>query len=1233
MKLISFYSRYWLFCIVFAVILFPAVIKAQAGINSIGSFESDLPSYWTKGTEPAGATLSWASDQSRSLGKSLKITKGVTSDVAMWQSENMVDYWSNRLMPNVDVLLGAYVKTQGVNVNPATDDAKWYLAYDFYRKDGTLIGETKLPIDQSIATSSGWVADTNAVGATILPDTVYTLIIKFVGGKNATGTVWADDFDYVGRGGAWAGQTWNQSVGVPTGWLYWLPPNGGNDLKLNDGFENTRITTEAAHTGLSSLKFDLPFNRTPHDGFVGTRRFKLNDVKAGDVVRISVWIKAINLVPDSAAKYPGTWSVGLTPIFHSGLTNNASYDEIGAKDLVFAFPALTQFDWTEYYVDVTVPTGTNVNSMSVRVHPYSQFTGTIYFDDLTVEKLDLPQISGINSFESDLPSYWTKGTEPAGATLTWASDQSRSLGKSLKITKNVTSDVAMWQSENMVDFWSPRLLPNVDVLLGAYIKTQGININPATDDAKWYLAYDFYRKDGTLIGETKLPIDQSTANSTGWLADTNAVGATILPDTVYTLIIKFVGGKNATGTVWADDFIYVGRGGAWAGQTWNQSVGVPTGWLYWLPPNGGNDLKLSNGFENTRITNETSYTGLSSLKFDLPFNRVPHDGFVGTRRIPLNNLVAGDVVRISVWIKASNLVPDSAAKYPGTWSVGLTPIFHSGLTNNSTYDEIGAKDLVFAFPAVTQFDWTQYSVDVTVPTGTDVRSLSVRIHPYSQFTGTIYFDELSIVKLDVPQISGIGGFESNLPSYWTKGTEPAGATLTWASDQSRSMGKSLKIVKSVTSDVAMWQSENMVDFWSNRLMPNVDVLLGAYIKTQGININPATDDAKWYLAYDFYRKDGTLIGETKLPINQSIATSTGWVADTNAVGATILPDTVYTLIIKFVGGKNATGTVWADDFDYVGRGGAWAGQTWNQSVGVPTGWLYWLPPNGGNDLKLSNGFENTKITTEAAHTGLSSLKFDLPFNRIPHDGFVGTRRYSINMNGTSPSVVKGSHDITSLKNVKAGSVLRISVWVKASSLVPDSAAKYPGTWSVGLTPIFQSGLTNNATYDEIGAKDLVFKFPAVTAFDWTQYYVDVTVPSDPNVRSMSVRIHPYSQFTGTIYFDDLGIEVISTVTDVKNNNVIPVSYSLYQNYPNPFNPSTIISYAIPENSKVTLKIYDVLGQEVKTLINREQQAGVYNVTWKGDNNFGSKIASGIYIYRIEAGSGKFNQTKKMILLK
>ncbi|MCX6173124.1 MAG: T9SS type A sorting domain-containing protein, partial [Ignavibacteriales bacterium] len=178
-----------------------------------------------------------------------------------------------------------------------------------------------------------------------------------------------------------------------------------------------------------------------------------------------------------------------------------------------------------------------------------------------------------------------------------------------------------------------------------------------------------------------------------------------------------------------------------------------------------------------------------------------------------------------------------------------------------------------------------------------------------------------------------------------------------------------------------------------------------------------------------------------------------------------------------------------------------------------------------------------------------------------------------------------------------------------------------------------SGLTNNSNYDEIGAKDLVFAFPSVTQFGWTKYYVDVTVPSDPKVKSLSVRIHPYSRFTGTIYFDDLEIEVINTVTDVKNNQVIPMTYSLYQNYPNPFNPSTVISYTLPEIARITLKIYDVLGREVKTLINGEQPAGVYKLSWNGNNNLGSKVASGIYIYRIEAGSGKFIQTKKMILLK
>ena len=1231
-------SFLWLWLIVLTLI--PNFLFGQSGINENGGFEGNLPSYWTMGNNPGENSLSWATDEYRSMGHSLKIEKTAVGDSASWISENMTDLWSPQNYKDVDIKIGGYVKTMNVNTNPANDDERWWISYSFYDSAGALIGETKMPIDQSTASSSGWVADTNGIGETILPKDSWKTIIKFVAGKNATGTVWADDFMLIGRNGAWAGQDWNTQVGMPTGWNYWLPPVGGNDGELSNGFENTVVTTEAAYTGTHSLKLVLPFDREPHDGWIGTRRAPLNsidqNIKAGDVLRVSVWIKASDLVPDSAAKYPGTWSVGVTPIFHSGYMNNSSYDEIGAQDLVFQFPNVTSFGWTKYYADVTVPDDANAKAFSARLHIYSRFTGTIYFDELNVEKLDIPQISGVGSFEGNLPSYWTMGNNPGENSLSWATDEYRSMGHSLKIEKTAVGDSASWISENMTDLWSPQNYKDVDIKIGGYVKTMNVNTNPANDDERWWISYSFYDSAGALIGETKMPIDQSTASSSGWVADTNGIGETILPKDSWKTIIKFVAGKNATGTVWADDFMLIGRNGAWAGQDWNTQVGMPTGWNYWLPPVGGNDGELSNGFENTVVTTEAAYTGTHSLKLVLPFDREPHDGWIGTRRAPLNsidqNIKAGDVLRVSVWIKASDLVPDSAAKYPGTWSVGVTPIFHSGYMNNSSYDEIGAQDLVFQFPNVTSFGWTKYYADVTVPDDANAKAFSARLHIYSRFTGTIYFDELNVEKLDIPQISGVGSFEGNLPSYWTMGNNPGENSLSWATDEYRSMGHSLKIEKTAVGDSASWISENMTDLWSPQNYKDVDIKIGGYVKTMNVNTNPANDDERWWISYSFYDSAGALIGETKMPIDQSTASSSGWVADTNGIGETILPKDSWKTIIKFVAGKNATGTVWADDFMLIGRNGAWAGQDWNTQVGMPTGWNYWLPPVGGNDGELSNGFENTVVTTEAAYTGTHSLKLVLPFDREPHDAWVGTRRYPLNNPAImSPNSVNNNHDISNLTNIGAGDVIRISVWIKASDLVPDSAAKYPGTWSVGVTPIFHSGYMNNSPYDEIGGQDLVFQFPNVTSFDWTKYYVDITVPDDQNAIALSARIHIYSRFTGTVYFDNLEVQKVGSTTDVADGKIIPSKFEVFQNYPNPFNPSTTISYALPQNSFVTLKVYDILGREVKTLVNSEQVPGIHNMIWNGENNYGSKVSSGIYIYRVVAGN--YIQTKKMILMK
>ncbi len=91
----------------------------------------------------------------------------------------------------------------------------------------------------------------------------------------------------------------------------------------------------------------------------------------------------------------------------------------------------------------------------------------------------------------------------------------------------------------------------------------------------------------------------------------------------------------------------------------------------------------------------------------------------------------------------------------------------------------------------------------------------------------------------------------------------------------------------------------------------------------------------------------------------------------------------------------------------------------------------------------------------------------------------------------------------------------------------------------------------------------------------------------------------------------------------------PQVFALLQNYPNPFNPSTVISYQLPVNSQVTLKVYDVLGKEVATLVNGRQEAGSYTVPFSATG--GSTLASGVYIYRLNAGS--FISTKKLVLMK
>jgi hypothetical protein len=104
-------------------------------------------------------------------------------------------------------------------------------------------------------------------------------------------------------------------------------------------------------------------------------------------------------------------------------------------------------------------------------------------------------------------------------------------------------------------------------------------------------------------------------------------------------------------------------------------------------------------------------------------------------------------------------------------------------------------------------------------------------------------------------------------------------------------------------------------------------------------------------------------------------------------------------------------------------------------------------------------------------------------------------------------------------------------------------------------------------------------------------------------------------------------QYISSVSDINDESLIPTSFSLSQNYPNPFNPETTIRYKLSAVSFVDLKVYDILGNVVATLVNETQQPGMYNVKFLVN----SSLSAGIYFYKLTAGD--FIQAKKMLLLK
>src|SRR4030095_11344756 len=131
--------------------------------------------------------------------------------------------------------------------------------------------------------------------------------------------------------------------------------------------------------------------------------------------------------------------------------------------------------------------------------------------------------------------------------------------------------------------------------------------------------------------------------------------------------------------------------------------------------------------------------------------------------------------------------------------------------------------------------------------------------------------------------------------------------------------------------------------------------------------------------------------------------------------------------------------------------------------------------------------------------------------------------------------------------------------------------------------------------------------------DFMNFFIDVQHPSSSHAA-------PFNLSTTVC------ITGFPAITGVEGHGLTPKEFSLGQNYPNPFNPSTTIKFSVPKDGNVTLKVYDLNGQLIKTLVNQRVIAGNYSADFEGSN-----LASGIYFYTLDAAD--FKETKKMIMVK
>jgi len=262
------------------------------------------------------------------------------------------------------------------------------------------------------------------------------------------------------------------------------------------------------------------------------------------------------------------------------------------------------------------------------------------------------------------------------------------------------------------------------------------------------------------------------------------------------------------------------------------------------------------------------------------------------------------------------------------------------------------------------------------------------------------------------------------------------------------------------------------------------------------------------------------------------------------------------------------------------------------------------------------------FTTASAPVVSSSITtYDDSLNSPWFDASWGA---TLNFSNTSPVYSGSSYSISVANGSWGAASFHYGAWNSGQYLDPAKFASVQFAVNSTVNSTFYVGLESDA-----GTSFTAINAGTVTAGKWTVISVSMSSLNPSNQPFNRIDIMEESGTSVTYYLDNVQLTNKSqsqVATGVHNSANKPTTLLLGQNYPNPFNPTTNIAFTLPEAARVTLKVYNSLGQEVTTLVDGNMDAGTHSVVWDG-----SRLASGVYFYRMQAGNQVF--MKKMLLVK